>query len=791
MMIFKYKASIWILSVSIMICMVGCSGSVASKDKGGMSPSYLRCDSIIDPLGIDVQKPRLSWILKVGDEKQRGQHQTAYQILVASDKNKLSSGMGDLWDSGKVVSDWNAYVVYAGEPLTSGIECWWKVRVWDNDNHASGWSQPARWSMGLLNAEDWSAQWIGYIYKAKTDPKLPQATYWRKEINAEKKITRAMLYASALGSYVLNINGMRVGGDYFNPGWPEFRKRIFYHTYDVTSMLWNDHNSLGAILSTGWYAGYIWAGPFNYGTTPKLLVQLNVEYADGTKQTFGTDASWKVSYGPLIEADIQQGETYDARLEIPNWNLVGFDDAGWAGPDLVMNATPVRIEKENLNVKLCAAPHPPVRRQREIKPVSMSSPQPGVYVFDLGESIAGWARLKARGPEGTKIATRFSGMLNPDGSIYTEYLREARVVDTYILKGSAQEEVWEPLFTYHGFQYVEITGYPGVPTLDAIMGVVCNSDLKRTGYFDCSDTRVNKLYKNCIDTIIANFVDLPTGCSDRAERLGWMGLGQMIYSWCYSFDMDAFLTKWMTDIVDAQSLGASGSYLQCSPSWGDVESPGWSDDGVCVPYALNRFYGNTAIIEDQYESLTTYMGHIERSLTNYLRTGPVYHSSPTEKFIGYGDWLAIVENRELHSDVLNTLWNGWSVSNMAEMAASIGKKDDALKYQRLLTNMKNAFDKAYVSADGKVRDDTQGEYALGLYFGFFQEDKIPLAVNHLVDDILNKSHTQMRQDALQKNPVIPPGHLTTGFHSSRALLPVLSRYGRNDVAYKLLLAILC
>ncbi len=417
----------------------------------------------------------------------------------------------------------------------------------------------------------------------------------------------------------------------------------------------------------------------------------------------------------------------------------------------------------------------------------MSEPKPGVTVFDLGQMISGWVRIRTKGPPGTRIVLRFSGMLNPDGTLYTEYLREARATDTYFLKGSGEDELWEPTFTYHGFQYVEISGHTETLTLDTITGVVCHSDVPVTGSFACSDERVNQLYSNCIWTLKGNLVDIPTGCGDRAERLGWMGLGQMIYTWCYSFDMNAFLTKWMVDIVDAQASGASGAFLQCSPAWGDVESPGWSDDGVCVPYALHRFYGNTRIVEENYESLSTYLTHIERSLTNHLRTGRVYHSSPDANFNGYGDWLAIVENRALHNDVLNTLWNGWSVSNMAELAEAIGKRQDALRYQQLLANMKQAFDEAFVAADGRVRDDTQAEYALGLYFGFFPQTKISLAVDHLVDDIVNKSHTQARPDALQQHPVIPPGHLTTGFHGTRALLPMLSKYGRNDVAYRLLL----
>jgi alpha-L-rhamnosidase len=765
---------------------LGWFGCSALQAKGLISASYLRCEYKVSPQGLDVLKPRLSWNLKAVNEKERGLQQTAYQIIVASNRNKLSSGIGDLWNSGKVTSDQVAHVVYNGAALTSGIECWWAVRVWDNNGKASAWSESAKWSMGLLNTNEWSAKWIGYANKTETN--LPGATYWRKEIVLDRPISRAVVYASALGDYELTVNGKRVGEDYFNPGWPEFRKRIYYYTYDVTDMLHKGNNLLGGILSTGWYAGYIWSGPYNYGKDPKLLVQLTIEYVDGTTQTFGTDNTWKCSYGPLLEADIQQGETYDARLEMPGWDKAGFNDSKWNTPDLIGNvsADSGMYRGQSYNRILEASPNVTVKVQHEVKPVKMSQPKPGVYIFDLGQNIAGWARIKAKGPAGTKIVIRFAGMLNPDGTLYTDYLRDARAIDTYILKGAGKDEVWEPKFTYHGFQFVEITGYPGEPSLEDITGVVCNSDVPRVGSFSCSDERVNKLYSNCVRTLLANLVDLPTGCADRAERLGWCAKGPIVYTWLYTFDMGSFLKKWMVDLTDAQSLGASGSYLQVAPIWGDVESPGWSDDGVCVPYGLYKFYGDTRIIEENYKSLSTYINHVENNLTAYLRTGPGYH--PTgEQFIGYGDWLAIVEDRELHSDVLNTLWNGWSVSNMAEMAKAIGKNEDASKYMKLLVNIKNAFNDTYVSSDGKVKDDIQSEYALGLYFGFIRDEKIPLAVKQLVDDILNKSHTQMRPDALLQNPVIPPGHLTTGFHGTRALLPILSKYGQNDLAYQLLL----
>ncbi len=901
----------------------------------------LRCEYLKDPLGIEVTSPRLSWILT---SDKRGQKQTAYHVLVASSESLLKQHKGDLWDTGKVLSDQSVLVAYQGTSLRSGQPCFWKVRVWDMDQKASGWSEPALWTMGLLKPGEWEAarwigeekrapgynsegyQWVWYpeghpnevapagtrYFRRKfsvpvgkqitaatinltcdngftlfvngrpaglgtnwTQPPrldikdyltssvntlaiaatnegsaagltgkltvqfddntslvialdqswktfnqeladwksdgfddsawpaamvlgpmgmapwggvqwnaggrtwvLPPSPYLRKVFTAAKPIRRATLYATALGTYELHLNGARVGQDYFNPGWTEFRKRVYYQTYDVTKMLRQGDNALGAILSDGWYSGYIWAGRDAYGTVPKLRVQLRLEYADGTQETVATDETWKLAYGPIREGDVQQGETYDARLEMPGWDTAAFNDSTWQ---------PVTVSVVT-NLVLGVSPGAPVRKQQELKPVKLTEPRPGVYVFDLGQNIAGWVRLKAKGIWGTRIVLRISGWLNPDGTIYTDYLREARAVDTYYLKGGGGE-VWEPSTTYHGFQYVEVTGYPGAPTLNDITGIECNSTLPTTGTFECSDDRVTKLYNNLLWTMRDNLVDVPTGCADRAERLGWCAKTPLVKTWTYALGMGGFLSKWMVDLVDSQSLSANESgaaFMQVAPFWGDIESPGWSDDGIAVPYGLYKAYGDTGIIQKHYGAMARYIGYIQSKLVNNLRPANLRIAADTN-FVGYGDWLAITQNREGNADIFNTLLNGASVKMMAEMAEAIGRTTDAAAYRTLFANMQTAFDNAYVSSQGVVRDDSQMEYALALYYGFIPTNKISLAVSHLANDILNKSHQQTFPDAQGKNPMISAGHLTTGFHSSRALLPVLSQYGRNDVAYSLLL----
>ena len=907
-----------------------------------LATAQLRCEYLQSPLGIEVTNPRLSWIIT---SDQRGQKQTAYQVLVASNESLLKQNKGDLWDSGKVRSDQSVLVSYQGVALKSGQQCFWKVRVWGMDQKASAWSEPALWTMGLLNPKEWeAAKWIGEEKRASgynsegyqwiwypegkpnevapagtryfrrqftvpagkqitvatlnatcddgftvfvngvqagqstnwTQPSklnlkeflatgkntlaiaatnqgsaagltgkltvqfddhtsleifidqswkasiqelinwkntnfddrdwvsamvlgslgmapwgavsfgdiqqkwdLPPPPYLRNVFTVSKPVQRAMLYVTALGNYEMHLNGSRVGRDYFNPGYVEYSKRVYYQTYDVTGMLRNGTNAMGAILVGGWYCGYCYAGPNVYGTVPKLCAQLKIEYADGTQQAVVTDDSWKLAYGPIREGDMQQGELYDARLEMPGWDTAAFGDSVWK---------PVHVWPAP-DIQIGVSPANPVQVQREIVPVGVTNLSPGVFVFDLGQGISGWARIKASGQRGTKITLRYSMVLNPDGSLYTNNLLGIRPIDVYCLKGDGKE-VWEPSTSWRGFRYVEVTGYPGTPTLNDLRGVAANTTELQTGTFKCSDERVNLLYSNILRTMWGNLLSVPTGCADRAERVGWCAKTPMIKTWTYALDIAGFLTKWQVDQVDSQSRSHNGAvFQQCAPFWGDVESPGWSEDGISVPYGLYKAYGDTGIIEKHYDAMAKYIGYLQSKLVGNLRPANLHMSYPgaDTNFVGYGDWVAVAENRERDADIFNTLLNGASVKKMAEMAEAIGRTTDAAAYRTLFANMQTAFDKAYVSSQGVVRDDSQMEYALALYYGFIPTNKISMAVSNLVNDIQNKSHQQTRADALGKNPIIPPGHLSTGFHSSGALLPVLSNYGRNDVAYSLLL----
>jgi len=911
-----------ILLAATMPAFSGCAVLVG----GDTTTKELRCEYRINPQGIDVVRPRLSWILESG---QRGQEQSAYQILVASSKEKLRKNDGDLWDTGKINLDQSNHVVYAGEPLKSRMQCYWKVRVWDQDDKVSAWSKSGSWTMGLLEPKDWQAKWIGYdaeppvFYRGKERPDLlsldgcnwiwcvggeegapeidprkrapvgtrffrrrfdvpagkdikraqfrlvvdnegtlfvngqqvqkfsgwqppytfdvtdkltvgantlaiaatnqgdapnpaglggklviefesgdsmtvlidhswkvsdskqgdwqrsdfddgiwaqakeiakvgdqpwgpvhkaklvlPPPPYLRKAFSADKSIKRAVVYASALGLYELHINGKRVGRDYFAPGWTDYPTRVYYQTYDVTDLVRKGGNAIGAILADGWYAGYLGFGKKreHYGSEPRLFVQLEIEYADGSRQTVVTDGSWKAAYGPHIEADFLMGETYDARKEMEGWDAAGFDDSAW-GAVAVTDKAPGKVQ---------SYPGVTVQKIMQIKPKKLTEPEKGVYVFDMGQNFAGWVRLKVKGKVGTTVVLRFAEMLNPDGSIYTKNLREARCTDTYTLAGTGRE-IWEPRFTFHGFRYVELTGYPGKPSLDTIRGVVVHSNMPVVGSFECSNPMVNQLWRNIVWSQRGNFIEVPTDCPQRDERLGWTGDAQIfIRTATYNMDVGAFFTKWLVDLEDAQT--AEGAFPDVAPHKVAMGSgvPAWGDAGVICPWTIYEVYGDKRALEKHYESMKRWIAYLKKNSKDLLR--PAY---------GYGDWVSI--ESETPKDVIATAYFAYSTRLVSKTAAVLGKTEDARKYEALFEQIRDAFNKAYVTDDARIKGETQTCYLLGLYFDLLPQDKREQATRHLVEDLRKRDW-----------------HLSTGFVGLSYLLPTLTETGHLDIAYRLL-----
>lgn len=774
-------------------CCLWAAGSLAAA--AGLAPKQLRCEYLVNPLGIDESRPRLGWVV---ESDERGQKQTAYQVLVASDEATLDKDRGDLWDSGKIAGAETSSIVYHGKSLSSRQRCCWKVRVWDKDGKASAWSEPARWSMGLLKAGDWQAQFISFkdkspVHKFKEPLFLPAARQYRKEFAASRKVRRATIYATALGIYELHLNGRRVGDEWFAPGWCDYHQRAYYNTYDVTTLVKDGANALGAWVADGWYSGYIGfglltgigteaIGRYTYGKTPALMAQLEIEYADGSRETVATDTSWKVTgAGPIQEADFLMGESYDARRELRGWAEPGFDASQWETAIRAEDAGSVKakfyeyrnppaggklkIEGREVDLgfkrppKLEAFPGVAVRAIEEIKPLAITSLTNGVYLFNLGQNFAGVVRLKVKGPAGTQIRLRYGEMLHPDGRLMTENLRKARATDFYTLRGDPEGESYVPRFTFHGFQYVELTGFPGKPGLEAITGIVLHSDTALTSAFECSDPMVNRLFKNIVWTQRANFLDLPTDCPQRDERFGWTGDAQIyVGAATYNADVASFYTKWLRDLMESQRPnGVFPGFAPYPFQHGWDFGTAWCDAGVICPWTIWRAYGDTRIIERCWEPMTRFIAWRKSASKDYLG---VVHGNE------WGDWLSVNEKTPL--DYIDTAYFAYSTKLMAEMAQAIGKTREAAEYCELLGKITLAFNQKYVKPDGSLAVDTQTAYALALYMDLLPENQRPAAAARLAKKIQDNE-----------------GRMSTGFLGTRPLLPVLSANGQPDLAVRL------
>ena len=716
----------------------------------------LRTEYQASPLGLDVRAPRLSWKI---ESSRRGTVQTAYEIRVAPQPSALQRH--PLWDSGKVVSDASIHGVYGGPALESGQRYYWQVRVWDGEGRPSAWSSPAYWEMGLLRPSDWTADWITPELTEDTTASNPSPML-RSEFMVGGTIASARAYVTSLGLYEMELNGRRVGDQLFTPGWTAYDKRLQYQTYDVTELLKPGANAVGVTLGDGWYRGRLAWGKQRgtYGTRLALLAQIVIRYADGHQQVIGTGNGWKAATGPVRWSDIYDGESYDARREQDGWTRAGFKDANWAGVRMLDHSKQILI----------APAGPPVRRIQEMKPVKLLVTPAGDTVFDMGQNMVGWVRLKVRGPRGATVRLRHAEVLDRKGDFYTDNLRSARQTVEYTLRGGG-EEVYEPHFTFQGFRYVAVAGYPGTPTLDAITGIVIHSDMTPTGTFETSNPLLNQLQHNIVWGQKGNFLDVPTDCPQRDERLGWTGDAQ-VFSRTAAFNMDVagFFTKWLADLAADQK--ASGSVPHVIPdvlSRGQAEgggSTGWADASVIVPWTVYLVYGDTRILETQYESMRAWVEYMRRQAGDDLILDSGFH---------YGDWLAFHSTRADYpgattdKDLIATAFFAHSTSLLARAAAVLGRTEQAREYRALFERIKVAFDREYVTATGRLASNTQTAYALALAFDLVPDAWREQAVRRLVEDVRRFKH------------------LTTGFLGTPYVNPVLSSSGHLDDAYALLL----
>jgi len=912
---------------TIVVLLCG-SASAGTEGLGALRAGRLRCEYLCNPVGIDVVKPRLNWTV-ASDE--RGQRQSAYEVLVASSPERLAAGQGDLWASGRVESDQTLHVVYQGRRLRSGERCCWKVRVWDRQGRPSAWSSPATWSMGLLEPGDWQAQWIaadakpapsdtrpahngyhsefatsadtakwvvvdlgqarsidsvrlhparpfdyadtpGFLFPVRfkvevarsadfsdavtvvdrtgedvanpgteaptfafpatearyvrlTATRLGQrepgnyglalaelevlgggknvaggarvtsldaietgawsrtrlvdgrtkpdrggvgvrpqpATMLRKEFALTGPIRRATAYVTGLGLYELSINGQRVGDHLLAPEWTVYPKRIQYQTYDVTDLLKQGGNAIGAMLEEGWYAGPLMSRPALMAPVFRLLLHLDVELADGTRQTIVSDGSWQgTTDGPIRSSGIYVGEVYDATKEMPGWNEPGFDAAGWK---------PVRVVQSDCG-RLVAQPNEPIRVTRELSPVKVNEPQPGVWVYDFGQNMVGWCRVRLRGPRGATVSLRHAELLNDDGTLYTQNLGAAIQTDRYTLRGEG-EEVYEPRFTYHGFRYVELTGLAEPLPVDNVTGRVFHSSAPEVGQFECSNGLLNRVMSLILWTQRANMEGVPTDCPQRSERFGWMGdiqaFGQTAI---FNMDMGAFFTKWVPDIRDSQADDGRFSDFSPNPLNPNGPSsgvPAWGDAGTIVPWYVYQNYADHRLIAEHFEAARRWVDYIHGKNPNLLwqkNRGSDFNdwlNGDTMDVAGFPKTGSAIPN-----EVFATAFFAHSSEIVAKMAKALGRDAEAARYGQLTKDIKAAFQKAYVAPDGKVLGDTQSGYALALHFDMVDQSLRPKLMEHLIAAIDRFS-----------------GHPSTGIQTTHRMMLELARGGHQETAYRL------
>jgi len=732
--------------------------SILTTEAQDLSVIDLTCDHKLNPLGMDNPKPRLSWKISGSGNNIL---QTAYSVRVATD-NKFSSGK-ITWESGKIASDQSILVSYNGSELKSGVKYYWQVRIWDNKGKASKWSETATWEMGLLAESDWKAKWIEM--EGDTLQYAP-SPHFRKEFSLGKSISGARIYVTSHGFYELHLNGKKVGDQVLTPGWTSYGKRLQYQVYDVTDMLIKGNNAIGAVLGDGWYRGSLawgknWAV---YGKTLGLFLQMKITFTDGTETLITSDGTWKANKdGALRMNDIYNGETYDATKKLTGWSTPGYDDSKWRS-----------VKTAEYKFNLIASEGPAIRKIQEIKPVKIFRTPKGSLIADMGQNMVGWIRLKVKGTKGTVVTLRHAEVMDKYGEFYTTNLRAAKCQITYTIAG-AGEEIYEPRFTFMGFRYVEVSGFPGELTADNLTGVVIHSDMQVTGKYESSNPLLNQLQHNIQWGQKGNFVDVPTDCPQRDERLGWTGDAQAFCrTAAYNMNVAAFFSKWLKDVAADQRKGGEvpvvipdvlnpqgSETAECSAGWGDV--------AVIAPWTMYQVYGDKDLLRKQYPSMLAWVDYIKKTAgDDYIwNRGSIY-----------GDWLFYhppVNNHpepdgHTDHDFIATAFYAYSVQLLLEAAELFGQSEDAGIYSAVHEKIKEVFINEYVTRTGRVGTNSQTSYVLALMFDLLPEDLRPKAAKFLVDDIKSRGN-----------------RLSTGFLGTVYLCHVLSDNGYTDVAYDLLL----
>jgi alpha-L-rhamnosidase len=711
-----------------------------------------------NPVGIDTKQPRFSWkIYGTGNNIM----QTAYSVRVATDQ-KFSSEK-TIWQSGKKMTDESVLVSYEGPALKSGEKYFWQVKIWDNKGRESKWSEIANWEMGLLSQSDWKAKWIEM--EGDTNRYSP-SPHFRKEFLINKPISKAVIYVTSHGFYELHLNGNKVGDQVLTPGWTSYGKRLQYQVYDITNQVVKGNNAIGAALGDGWYRGTLaWGDNWAiYGKRLGLFMQMKITYSDGSESLIVTDESWKCNNNGAIRMnDIYNGETYDATKKLTGWDLPGYNDYGWK-----------KVQTGDYKYNLIASEGAPVRKIQELKPVKVFRTPKGDLVVDIGQNMVGWVRLKVTGPKGTVVTLQHAEVLDKYGEFYTENLRAAKCQVTYTLAGTGEEK-YEPRFTFMGFRYVKVSGFPGTLTADNITGIVVHSDMQPTGTFECSNPLINQLQHNIVWGQKGNFVDVPTDCPQRDERLGWTGDAQAFSrTAAFNFDVSAFFTKWLKDVALDQKQGGEvpdviPDILNSQNATSAAPSAGWGDVAVIVPWTMYTVFGDRRLLETQYPSMKAWVEYIRK------KAGDSYLWKGGSK---YGDWLFYHPPVNNHTaadgytepDFIATAYFAYSTSLLAKAAKELGKTDDEKYYTDLFNKIKEVFNYEYVTQAGRIGTNSQTSYILALKFNLLPDNLREKAVKFLVNDIKSRGN-----------------HLSTGFLGTIYICHELTRDGYTDVAYDLLL----
>lgn len=712
----------------------------------------LTCEYRTNPLGIDVERPRLSWKIQ---SDQRGTLQTAYQIQVAADEDFI----GIVWDTGIVESEESIHIEYDGSRLQPRTRYFYQVKIRDNFGRESLWSNVAWWETGLMAEDEWKAQWITPDPET-VDPLSDPVFLLRNEFALQPNIASARIYGTGVGLYELFLNGQRVGTDLLAPGWTSYNKRLQYQTYDVTEQLRKGENAIGVMLGDGWYKGTITFENKRhvYGDRRAAFFQLHVTYNDGSEEIIATNPAWKASTGPILYSEIYNGEIYDARLEKDGWSEPHFDDQNWA--QTIVQPMPV--------THLVAQENWPTRVTEGITPIASFVTPAGDTVLDMGQNMVGRVKFKVQAPKGTRIILKHAEVLDKEGNIYFGNLGKADQRIEYVTRGEGIE-TYAPHFTFQGFRYVKVEGYPGQEKglpLEHFVGEVIHSDMEPAGEFECSNPLINQLQRNIVWGQRGNFLDLPTDCPQRNERLGWTGDAQVfIQTALFNYHGGPFFTKWLRDLK-ADQLPEGNVPIVIPAVVAGAGSAAWGDAATIIPWALYQTYGDQRLLSEQYDSMRAWVEYIRRQGKNEHLWSKGFH---------FGDWLALdaKENSFVGAtpkDFIATVFYAQSTKILRDAAKVLGKQDDIQEYSTLLDGIIEQFNHEFVSPSGRLVSPTQTAHVIALMFD-------------LVEGEVKKRTAFELNELIMQNDY----HLTTGFVGTPYLCLALSKGGYHETAVKLLM----